>query len=262
MRKRLMIFCVFALAAGLAMWTCSKKSNPSGPGGGDIGGGNTQTLTYYVSGTDIIATFPQEITTYSYCNGNSLVTENDTSPEYVSTMPYSISGNTLTLIQSTDTAYYDRSGTGSGLTGIWVVVSAPYGWPSQLDVTATTIVATLTNCYADDIIDMWNSGGTYADSAWYNVTVTKVSCSQVTLHGNVTNEQVTISFNSAGDATFTSTVSGHTAHTYYSNPTSCPNDYPDWYYTGFLDNNLKASPPAKRAVRPSVPRVKKHPVRW
>ena len=58
MRKRLMIFCVFAVGAGLVMWTCSKKSNPSGPGGGDIGGGynNIQTLTYTVSGdSDLIA---------------------------------------------------------------------------------------------------------------------------------------------------------------------------------------------------------------
>lgn len=257
MRKRLMLFCVVAMGAGLVMWTCSKKSNPSGPGGGDNGGGNTQTLTYYVSGTDIIATFPQEITAYSYCNGNSLVTENDTSYEYISTMPYSISGNTLTLIQSTDTAYYDRSGTGSGLTGTWVVVSAPYGWPSQLDVTATTIVATFSgpnSCYADDFMSFdWAY-----DSIGFNGTAQKISCSQVKVIGKTTGDTVTITWNDNGDMTYTS--AGHAAYTYYENPTSCPDDYsPSWYYT-FLGQNNTGTP--KRAVRPSIPRVKKHPVRW
>jgi hypothetical protein len=267
MRKQLMIFCAVAVAAGLVMWTCSKKNNPTGPNGDGGGVGNyTQTLTYTDSASNVIATFPQEITTYSYCIGSSLVTYNDTTPSYISTMPYSISGNTLTMIQYNqgyDTAVFNRSGTGSGLIGTWLVVSAPYGWPSELDVTASTISAIFNLCYADDFIDMWNSGGIYADSAYYNVTVAKNSCSQVTLTGNITNEVVTITFNNAGDATFTSTVSGHGVHTVYNNPTTCPNDYPDWYSPVFLNNNLKINAPAaKRAAMSSVPLVKKHPVRW
>ncbi|MGA2505943.1 MAG: hypothetical protein ABSF80_00510 [Chitinispirillaceae bacterium] len=119
-----------------------------------------------------------------------------------------------------------------------------------------TVTETFVNCYADD----WMSWDWASDSAYYNVTATKVSCTQVTLTGNVTQEKVTISWNSNGDMTYTSTNSGHAAYTYYENPASCPDNYePDWYYSGFLDNNNRYTPTAKRAARPAVPRIRKHP---
>jgi hypothetical protein len=81
------------------------------------------------------------------------------------------------------------------------------------------------------------------------------------LTGNTTGEVVTITWNASSDMTYSSSNAGHAAGTVYDNPAWCPNDEPDWYYAEFLGMNYKnLAPAAKRAKKPAVPRVKKHPL--
>jgi hypothetical protein len=254
-----MIFCVFAMAAGLAIWTCSKKSNPSGPGGGDIGGGNTS-WNYTISGNTIIIQHPADTVTYSYCDTTKLVTETDTESAYTEIDTFSLNGNTMTVNGIGDSGtpvVFTRVGSGSGVQGQWQ--GQIYGENITVQVTSSTITFSqfTTYCYADD----WMSFDWAYDSIGFNGTAAELSCTQVRITGSTTGEQVTITWNSNGDMTYTSNKAGHAAYTYYENPTSCPDDdTPSWYYTDFFGQNYTGIP--KRAVRPSIPRVKKHPVRW
>jgi hypothetical protein len=263
MRKRLMICCAVALAAGLAMWTCS-KNNPTGSGDG--GGSTIQTLTltagYTVSGNYIILSFPQDISTHAYCAIDSLVTYYDTSLAYDQALSFVLDGNVLKLAFDSDTAVFIRAGIASGLQGQWSLSDTSIqGGSVMLYITANTLTITETyiDCYADD----WMLYDWAYDSAGFNGTAAELSCTQVRITGNTTGEQVTITWNNNGDMTYTSTDAAHAAYTYYQNPTSCPDDYsPDWYYSypdGFFYSNQSApAAAAKRAIRPSVPRIKKH----
>ena len=119
-----------------------------------------------------------------------------------------------------------------------------------------TITETYVNCRADNWLSYdWG----FYDSAGFNGTATELSCNQVQITGNTTGEQVTINWNSEGDMTFSSTDSTHKTLVYYAHPYTCPNTYPWWYYGSFIRNNQKINvPAAKRAVRPSVPRIIRH----
>jgi len=263
MRKQALLFCVFAVSAGFLMWTCSKDSGPTGPGDGGSVTTETRVYSYTVLGSTIIVSIPEDIYSYSYCNGNTLETYSDTSPAHDEPMPFVVSGDTLKFIEGTDTVVLIRMGSGSGLIGQWYVADTDLqNGQVRLDITTSTLTVTITvnNCYVDDFIDSWNCCGTWADSASYDITVLKLSCTQVRLTGNISGEVVTISWDTDGNMTFTSNNTGHAAHTWYENPTSCPNFYPDWYYTDFLYMNPKNTPAAKRAERPFVPRVKKHSI--
>jgi hypothetical protein len=256
MRKTAMLFCVGTAAAGLLWLTCNKS--PSGPGDGGIGP-TSETFSYTSTGTEITISIPAQ--TYSWCNNNTLMTY--TYPGQNMTMPYSISGDTLRITTGNDTAAFTRSGSGSGLIGTWTPVDqgqdGEEGW---IAFTSTAVTITTYDCsYADDFIEGWNMGGTYADSATYAVTVEKLSCSQVRLTGLTTGEVVTITWNASGDATYSSATAGHAAGTVRENPASCPNEPPDWYYSEFLGMNLKnLAPAAKKARKPAGPRMKKNPL--
>jgi hypothetical protein len=83
--------------------------------------------------------------------------------------------------------------------------------------------------------------------------VEEISCSQVRLTGLTTDEVVTITWNADDDATYSSSTTGHATGTVYGNPTSCPNEAPDWF-TEFLYDNANAPVP-KRAA-PAFPAMK------
>lgn len=221
---------------------------------------------YTVSGDSMSIYEPPQISSYAYCNGATLVTQYDTLGGTFG-MRYTVSGNTLslnecdTVYMSCDTENLTRVGSGTGLIGTWVFTTY---LPDTLWLvfTATTVSVYFTGsssnyCYADD----WMANEWQYDSIGFNGTATELSCTQVRITGNTTGEQVTITWNNNGDMTYTSTNAAHAAYTYYQNPTSCPDDYtPDWYYSGFIYSNQNTpAAAAKRAVRPSVPRIKKHP---
>lgn len=90
-----------------------------------------EVMEYTISGDNLITSSEQTVYTYSYCDGDSLVSEADTSEAYLDTIPFSVSGNTLKI--AFDEEYFDeaetilitiwgllsRTGSGSGIEGKW-----------------------------------------------------------------------------------------------------------------------------------------------
>jgi hypothetical protein len=183
---------------------------------------------------------------------------------------------------------YSRQGTGVGVEGTWNAVSVVYTVlsgtaPDSIrqeidsmnamfsrilasgDVTAQYIFSngqfTVNSSYAvhwaDDYVSSWTKCSLYGtDTCSYAVTVTKQGGSSVRLVGKTSGETVTITWNAAGDETFTSSnPTAHPAYTYYANPVQCPNNYePDWLAT-FLSANAKVMPLVKKSARqPAVPK--------
>lgn len=245
---------------------------------------NTETIDYTVSGNDLILQPPQEYSSYSYCDGDSLVTQIDT--QQAETMPIELSGSTLALVineQSLDTSNavveylinLSRNDAGSGLVGTWTYSSCSYrvvsGTPTpgeiaQINVDVTgmtaylssmqmtfsssqvTISEVINSTFAQDFIDNWNGNGAYSDSAMYAITVKQLSAASVELDGR-NGEKVTVSEDADYNDTYTSTVAAHTAYTYFSNPTKCPDDNEPTWYQDFLDANQKTAALAKRVIR-------------
>ena len=233
MKKAVTIFCI---CAAVCMLTCSKDGNPSGPGGGSAD--NTMTVNYSISSNMITISIPAQTYTYHYCNGDSLKTETNTDTAQTQTTPYLLlnSDNLLVITDQNGLDSLTRVGTGMGVQGQWTGSDG-----ASYNVGVSTITMTIVNnYYADDFIMSWNVGGQTS-----HITVTKVSDFQVTLKGNMTQELVTVTFNSAGDATYTSSNTANTAKVVYSDPASCPNDPPTWLTT-FKTANLSAI--AKTAV--------------
>lgn len=102
-----------------------------------------------------------------------------------------------------------------------------------------------------------------SDNSLYDITLKEISNKKITLTGNKTNEVVTITWNMLSSVTslydpkytevITSSNQLNEAHTYYSDPVSCPNkEYPSWY-NSFLSANMKMSGDtsfAKKSVYP------------
>jgi hypothetical protein len=219
MKKAAAILC---MCAAVLMVSCAKKNNnPTGPGGGD----NTMTMTYTMLGTDrIVISNPQEISTETYCNGNTLVTLTDTSEASTDTMGFELSGNGDTL--SIEGMIFARTGTGTGIQGSWTSTMGSV----QIGPSTITVIES-SSSDADYFIEDWID-----DPQADNVTVTKASANSVTMTGNTTGEIVTITFSSTG-ISYSSTLSEHAAGTYYYNPTSCPNNDPEWYYEFLMANS-------------------------
>ena len=230
-----------------------------------------ETLTYTVLGDSITITMPQQIYANTYCNGNTLAIRYDTSLGWIQTMWFNVSVNTLSLDQGGNIATLTRVGSGTGLIGTWTPDIPGSDMPDTLIFDATTITVYGTggnSCPADNYLQYRWYWDTSSQNGNLNGTIVELSCTQVRITGNVTGEQVTITWASNGDMTYTSTSTNpvRTPHTWYENPTSCPNnDSPDWWWTqypdnsGFMNQNQKASTAAKRAaVGPSVPVMKRH----
>jgi len=216
---------------------------------------------YTVSGNTMTVYRPEEIGSWSYCSGgypDTLVTQYDTSYADTMVFTYNVSGNTLTLdMGGGQPATLTRVGSGTGLIGSWTPNDTGYDLPDTLIFTATTVYGSGNNdCNASEWINYQWPGY----SAGFNGTAVELSCTQVLITGNTTGEQVGITWNSNGDMTYTSTEGTHDSHTWYENPTLCPNPWqPSWWWT-FINGNAP-TPAAKKAVRPSVPPMKRHPKR-
>ncbi|MBN2189195.1 MAG: hypothetical protein JW699_07060 [Chitinispirillaceae bacterium] len=249
MRITALLFCsAIVCVAGLLMLTCSKSDNPTGPGDTSL------TWSYTVSGDYIIIEHPESIE--RDCDPDLVA---DTTPAYTDSAWIQISaGNdTMRVVPSDDpqdTMVFVRVGTGTGIQGQWVMDEQ--GFEMTLDVGPSTISAS--TCLSD----MFMAFQGPIIEAMYDVSVTQASCSSVQLTGNVSGEIVTINFTQSGstpddidaDMTFSSSLPAHTpAGTVYANPTSCPNDPPDWLLE-FLSDNANAPLP-KRAA-PVFPAMK------
>jgi hypothetical protein len=243
-------------------------------------------MSYTVSGSNLITSSARTIDTSKYCNGATLVTRYDTSQAGYDTIPYTVTSTTLTVMgvdkdsgsftDPTAAVVYDmiftRQTSGSGLVGTWKMSSRAYHVVSgtltaaeQQEIqsniaadiasiaagnyTELIITADKINVYehrsatgwADEFINDWNSNQP-PDS----IIVTKISDNSVSLVGRISGETVTIT-NSTDHTTYTSSNTAHATHTYYENPTACPNDYyPTWFFA-FIMANPKA---AKAAAAP------------
>jgi hypothetical protein len=115
--------------------------------------------------------------------------------------------------------------------------------------------------YAKEFIISWNSpawNGDPADSALYDISMAALSNTMVKLTGRKTGETVTIVWTPGGtpDQTYTSSNPAHAAHTYFQNPTACPDDPEPVWWAGFLSDNAKTillKRLAKTASAPAAP---------
>lgn len=108
-----------------------------------------------------------------------------------------------------------RIGTGSGIEGQWTSSNG-----AIVQISAGTVIVTPT--WADNFMANW------ADFGSDFITAQKTTSNSVTLTGNSTQEIVTITWNSVGDATYSSNQPQHAAGVEYYNPADCPNDPPAW----------------------------------
>jgi hypothetical protein len=107
---------------------------------------------------------------------------------------------------------------------------------------------------ADVFIQGWNNVGFFgqpSDSALYDISIVRMSGYILKLTGNKNSEVVTINWDRSLDQTFSSSDSTHATYTYYTTPTSCPNNSaPDWFVP-FLTANLRAL--VKNAAKQTLP---------
>jgi hypothetical protein len=115
-------------------------------------------------------------------------------------------------------------------------------WNEDIDGSNQTMIQTDTGWAL-----VWDS-----DSTIYNIKVEEVNSFTAKLTGNISGEIVTITWNEKRDKTYTSSNPVNLAHTYYLEPTVCPNLLrPNWYYT-FKTANKKASYPYKLRSKDNI----------
>jgi len=245
MQKRALVVCAAAAAAALSLLlTCSKSSNPSGPG--EVNSTTTETYSYTtLGGNTIVVSFPQKIYSGSYCNGSAVISYHDTVPAFDDTMFYYFSGDSLFVGNGWALI---RAGSGSGLTGRWDMVHWDQGGPDMVDISASTVIATFYNCHGTDFM-AYNSS--YIASHYTHVSVAQLGCNTVRLTGSTTGEVVTLTWDSDGNMTYSSSDSLHASKIVYENPATCPNNPPDWYNL-FLTGNSAPGPVAKAIAPPAV----------
>jgi len=261
---------LFGLAGMLAVISCN-SSNSTGSGGG-TGPVLINLGSYSDNGAALVITTPAT-TDYS-CNGTTLVTRTRAGSTF--TVPYTLSGNTLTVYTPdgagtvlpsgavVDYAEVYTGGNGTGLQGTWTFSDATYllvsgtltaqdysqitselanirdnGTGNTIQFSGNSITTLQDANTAQDFLDgNWNPPR-LPNAALYNVTVVATGKYTVRMTGVTTGEIVTLTLSPNGDVTYSSSVSANTTFHYFDQPTSCPNnDQPDWYVQ-FLAANVK-----------------------
>lgn len=137
MKKALRLLMVFVIAQ-MAVFSCGKNGNSVyGPSDSNPIT-TTMTGTYRISGDSIYVTASYPADTSSYCFGDSLILRIDSAqPPQESGIPYSITNNTLTIIEPYNTTSmsgygvsilvnFTRVGQGVGVQGTWNGTSMGY----------------------------------------------------------------------------------------------------------------------------------------
>jgi hypothetical protein len=263
---------VAALAASLLLTGCLTGGGKGGdvpPTQGDF------TSTYTVMGDKIIT--PPQVHTDKHCSGDQLQTYSDTSTGDTLTFALGPNTLTLFTPGRPDSAgtvirlklIFTRTGIGAGLEGTWTYSDAGYEVISgtmtaeeisDMERTMTlmrdfyasshfaltfiggTLTTYLTFDRAKDFLEEWNAtqdpDPSYADSARYAVTAKALDANTVELTGRASGEVVQIHFSANGDETYSSSDPAHATTVNYDQPTTCPNQKPDWYQA-FLEANRK-----------------------
>lgn len=255
MKKPYLALC---LAATLLSAGCNSK-NPTAPSTGILDG----SATYTTSGNKLILFTPEQ--EVRHCDGLNLVTE--TQPADTDTIFYELSGNTLSLWEDSSTfasgaiavekMIFGRSGSGSGLPGTWNFQDVEYAitgtaTTAEQDSVATEASAeslalantklqvrvqgTSVSYYITPDISALFVANSPVDTSLFDIAFSG-SGSALEMTGNKSHEVVTVSMNSQQDVIIASSNTQHATHTYYQNPTTCPNDMmPEWFEQFFLSN--------------------------
>jgi hypothetical protein len=170
---------------------------------------------------------------------------------------------------------FTRSTSGTDIQGTWVLTGAAYEVVSgtltaaETQALNTQVLAMqedlaewgMTLVFGASTVSVYQTGGSssLADELLYeyeqyvvqscNITAAKVNSNTISLTGDVTGEVVTIAVSTDWDMTYSSSDPTHATHTYYDNPTSCPNDYEPLWFEDFLVANCGGLP-KRRPLRP------------
>ena len=162
----------------------------------------------------------------------------------------SSTGDALSADQSAGILVYLRQGRGSGLIGTWTMIGGKDSLSSPVDTTGAGYSTSDVTEFTGTTMDSYCKGtpaqnayetykALFASMPEYQITVTQPNDLTVQLHGATSGETVSITY--AADyssITFSSSVQGNAPHTYYLNPSTCPNDImPTWFYS-FLEANI------------------------
>jgi len=249
----------------------------------------SETKTYTQSGSTIVINAQTTIQTVKYCNGDSMVTYHDTESILSRQIPFILSGNTLKIFDDTlpvsDSEpnliifgydIYTRQGTGSGLIGTWRLTSYSDSvvqgqLTSEEKATFDSSLQIVNWGISGDIFLIQFSASTMStsltinpypifaeafkfsfDTLLYNISVSIGNAQTAILTGNSTKEIVTITCDSAGDETYSSSNANNTTTVAYNN-TTCP---PGWYIA-FLKDNPNVNPPTSSTAKKSTAKTAK-----
>ncbi len=259
----------FGLTMSFLFIGCDEDDNPVGPSGSLV-----KTMSYTVSDNKFILEYEEEIISWSYCDGDELITQSDTIEAGVDTMEFELSGDTIKIVhdrfilQSGSVVQYQticiRKGSGDSLVGIWTISHYTYevisGELTQDEINDINddideyneelmeysidieITKDMVYIYERELVE-WSYADMFIEEwndyygQYFDITIAKVNNRTVKLTGNTTGEVVTVTVNRNEDIIYTSSNSEHGKHVYYSNPTQCPNDYQPEWFDDFLSDN-------------------------
>jgi hypothetical protein len=145
-QMKLSIVKILLISATIGAWSvgCGEKDNPTGPSGTRATNYN---VSYVQNGNTLTLTVSQYTYSFTYCNGDSLVSQTDTMPDTSYSMRIELSANTLKMFpglkDTLDSSKavvelymaLSRKSSGTGLTGVWTLNGYNYevisGMPTQ-----------------------------------------------------------------------------------------------------------------------------------
>ncbi len=261
---------LFVLSAVFSHFSCITSGNidAASPPAGRLDG----SATYIIKDSILILTSLPNTHFYTYCDGNTLKSQKESSEVITDTVQYLVSKNIFSIsyskfypsslanVKFTNT--YNRQGGGTTLLGTWIFTHEDYvilngSLDSADKISADKSISLLNNKVLNGAIITIVFTATKSDSyylrapifaerfimdfnaAKFHGTVTKVDHNTVQLVGNISHEVVTISENTNLEIIYTSSDTTHKTFTFSEVPKSCPDIYrPDWYAI-FLDANPK-----------------------
>jgi len=290
-RRTLTLFSTLSLSFLFILGGCTEDSNPT-QSQGEPDGVLDVVMDYSVSGDKLIMPFEESINVYSYCIGDSLVTESDTTKASVDTMKFSQSGNTLKVaveefsVNEDDSMLvtlwqvFARKGSGSGLEGTWSSTGLDYtvtggeiteaqkteleemlkGENEEMDLVVTSGQIKVyyqenTENLADEFINDWNGEG-YSDPADSDSATYDITVTKVdasTVQLKGNKTDETVTIVLSDEKeVYSSSNSENATGAYMYEPENCPNTVPSWYYA-FLSGNSRTGM-AKQAKTTVTPR--------
>jgi hypothetical protein len=241
---------VLPLAAAFLICTlcnCGDKSNPVGPSNTTYVGSDYR---YTVRGDSLVLNVNRNV-----CDSLALIHVSTMTMVYVfrgDTMILSYAGmNPVGANDSAGVLVVTRLGPGTGIVGSWKLigikdsVNQPLdtsSWGASgmadatLEITATNFISRSPRTQAQMICTSFTS--LFSPGGSFRITVSQPTITTVQVHGDVSNETITISVPLDNQsATYTSSNTLHQTYVYYQNPATCPNvAIPPWFQEFLIAN--------------------------